>query len=160
MLLLLLSLLHSRGHDRFAALDHVVHLARELALWIGQVKEGLDDLGLEHLVLLPKVEYADDLALLFFRAFVQVEESQLDVLGESRREDVLVGPELVSGLAHDGVDDVQPGDLVLRTALLYELLHALNYMLVELDSLDGTLGDGGHLGFGDGWLRLVQGREL
>lgn len=33
-------------------------------------------------------------------------------------------------------------------------------MLIELNGPDGPLGDGGHLGLGDGRLRLVQGGHL
>jgi hypothetical protein len=109
---------------------------------------------------LPEVEDPDDLALLLLRALVEVVEGVLHVLGEPGREDVLLGAELVPRLAHDGVDDVEAGDLVLGPALLDELLHALHHVLVELDGLDGALRDGRHLGLGDGGLQLVQRREL
>jgi len=43
---------------------------------------------------------------------------------------------------------------------LNKFLHTLNHMLVELYGSDGPLGDGGHLGLGDGGLHLVQGGHL
>lgn len=43
-----------------------------------------------------------------------------------------------------------------RAHLLKELLHRLDHMLVELDRLDGSLGDGRHFGLGDGWLDIIE----
>lgn len=98
--------------------------------------------------------------LVFGRTPQQVDEGVLHVLGESGREHILVGTELMPGLAHDGVDDVEAGDLVLGLALEDELLDAVHHVFVELDGLDGAPRDGPHLGFGDGRSVLVQRREL
>ena len=54
-----------------------------------------------------------------------VDSTHLNVLGESRSENIFVWPELMSGLPHDGVDHVKPRDLVLVSALLDELLNTL-----------------------------------
>ena len=51
--------------------------------------------------------------------------THLNVLGESRSENIFVWPELMSGLPHDGVDHVKARDLVLVSALLDELLNTL-----------------------------------
>jgi len=48
---------------------------------------------------------------------VKVLEGADDVLAEARGEHVLLHAELVARLPDDGVDDVQPGHLVLRLAL-------------------------------------------
>ncbi len=45
---------------------------------------------------------------------------------------------------------------VYSTYLLYELLHALHNVFVELDGLDSKLGDLGHLSPGYGRLALIQ----
>ena len=100
------------------------------------------------------------LAFLFFCTFVEMVEGELDILGKSGREDVLVDSELMSALSDDGVYDVQAGDFVLRPTLLDEFLHTLDDMLVEFDGFDCPLGDAGHLGLGDRRLQLVQRREL
>ena len=63
-------------------------------------------------------------------------------------------------LPHDGVDDVEPGDLELRAALLDELLDGLDDVLVELDGLDRRLGDARHARLRDGRLQLVERRQL
>jgi len=66
----------------------------------------------------------------------------------------------VPGLPHDGVDDVEAGDLVLWLALLYEFLHALHHVLVELDSFDGAFCYRGHFRLGDRRPSLVQRGQL
>lgn len=47
-----------------------------------------------------------------------------------------------------------------NTNFLDELLDALHNVLVELDGLDGTPRERVHLGLGDGWLDIVEAREL
>ena len=95
---------------------------------------------------MPQVEHSYNPALFVLVALVEMIEGELDIFGESGSKDVLVGPELMPGLAHDGVDDIKAGNLVFRSALLDELFHALHNVFVELDGLDGSLGDGCHLG--------------
>ena len=63
-------------------------------------------------------------------------------------------------LPHDGVDDVEPGDLELRAALLDELLDGLDDVLVELDGLDRRFRDARHPRLRDGRLQLVERRQL
>ena len=66
----------------------------------------------------------------------------------------------MAGLPDDGVDDVEPRDLELGSALLDELLDGLDDVLVELDGLDRRLGDGRHARLRDRRLQLVQRRQL
>ena len=61
--------------------------------------------------LFPKKPY-----LFFLSALEQMDERNLDVLGETSRKSVALA-KLMTGLADDGIDDIQPGDFVLRCAL-------------------------------------------
>lgn len=88
-------------------------LPRQLAVWVCEVKQRLDDLRGKDLVLLPQVEHPDDPRLFFLAALIQVVEGDLRVLGKPGRKHVLVRAKLVAGLTHYRVDDVEAGDLVL-----------------------------------------------
>lgn len=63
-------------------------------------------------------------------------------------------------LPHYRVDHVQTGNLVLRLALLDELLDGVHDVLVELDGFDCAARDGPHLGFRDRRTVFVQRRQL
>jgi len=114
----------------------------------------------EHIILLPEVEHPDHFTLLLLGALVQVVEGDLGILGKPWREHIFLRTKLVSTLSHDGVNHIKAWDFIFRLALLDEFFHTLDHMFVELDCPDGSLGDGSHLGFGDGRLRLVQGGHL
>lgn len=58
--------------------------------------------------------------LVFRWTEIQVLECGSNILGEPRPKDILVCAELVPGLPHDGVDDVQARHFVLRLALQTE----------------------------------------
>lgn len=98
--------------------------------------------------------------LVFGGAPEEVRKCGLHVLGKARRKDILLRAELMPGLTHNRVDDIDSGNFVLGLAFLDKLLHALHDMLVELDGLHGCPCDGGHFRLRNGWLVLVQAREL
>lgn len=63
-------------------------------------------------------QHLKGLSYLVFRwTEIQILECGSNILRESWPKDILVGSELVPGLPHDGVDDVQARDFVLRLAL-------------------------------------------
>lgn len=136
--------------------DSLLHLLRNITIRIGQVKQWLNDLRWKHSVLLPQVQYSNHFALLFFGALVEMVESKLNILGKSWSKDVFFGSKLMPGLPDDRIDDIQARYLVLRSTFLDELFHTLDDVLVKFDGLDGPLGDGGHLGLGDGGFELVE----
>ena len=98
--------------------------------------------------------------LFFFRALVQVVKSDANVFRESRSKDIFVGSKLMPRLPHDRVDHVEARNFVLLSALLDELFDTLNDVFVVLNSSDGSLCNGSHLGLRDWRLNLVQRREL
>lgn len=127
---------------------------------IGQVEDGLDDLRLEDVVLLPQVQHSDDATLVLGGAAEEIGKRLWKVALEARGKNVLLGAVLVAGLADDRVDDIQARYLVLRLALEDELLHALHDMLVELDGAHRRLGDRSHLGLGYGRPAVIESGEL
>lgn len=98
--------------------------------------------------------------LFFFRTFVKVEEGDLHIFGESRRENVLCGAKLMPTLPDDGVYHIKAGNFVLGPAFLDEFLHALYDVLVVFDGANGALCDGRHFRLRNRRLDLVQRREL
>lgn len=98
--------------------------------------------------------------LIFRWTAEQMRKRGLHIPGEAWRKDILLGAELVPRLAHDRVDHVQAGDLVLAFALLDELFHTLHHMLVELDRLHSTARDRGHFGLRYRWFRLIEPGKL
>lgn len=87
-------------------------------------------------------------------------ERRLHVLREPWCKHILLRSELMPGLTHYRVNDVDPGHFILWLALLDKLLDALHHVLVELDGLHRGPGDRGHLRLGDWRLVFVQAREL
>lgn len=127
---------------------------------IGQIEQRLNHVRCKDTVLLPQIEHTDNAALVLRGASEQIDKRRLHVARETRCKDVLFGAELMAGLAHDRIDDVQTGNLVFGFALQNELLDALHDVLVELDGLHGALRDGGHFRFGDGRPGFVEPRQL
>lgn len=129
-------------------------------VWVGQVEDRLNDLGLEDVVFLPQVQYPDDATLVLRSAPEQVGKGLREITLESGREQILVHTVLVARLAHYRVDYIQPGYFVLRLALQDELLHTLDDVLIQLDGPHRRLGDGGHLRFGNGRSAVIESGEL
>lgn len=87
-------------------------------------------------------------------------EGLLHVSRKPGGEHVLLRPELVTRLPHNGVDHIQPGDFVFRFALEDELFHILHDVLVELYGFHSSLGDTAHFRLRDGHFEVGDRKEL
>ena len=122
--------------------------------------EHLRDLYRENAVLLPEIQYANNLRPLILWTFHKTLERVLDVLLEARREHVFLTAELMPALPNDRVDHVQARHLVFGLAFVDELLYCVHDMLVELDAFHRAFGDIRHLRLRNRRPTFVEGLEL
>lgn len=90
----------------------------------------------------------------------QMCECLFHVSRKARRKHVLLGTELMTGLPDNGIDHIQPGNLVFWFALEDEFLHILHDVLVELDGFHSRLRDCPHFRLRNRDLVIVEREEL
>ena len=116
----------------------------------------LCDLYGENSVLLPEIQDSNNLRPLILRTLHETLKRVLDIFLEPGREDIFLAAELMPTLSNDGVDNVEPRDLVFGLAFVDKLLNGVHYVLVELDSFHRALCDVRHLRFRNRRTGLVK----